>query len=65
MVQGSNAIAENLLWYRGDLNVDEIHEVIPITEKYGLRHPQEGTVVAHFNASEERKAAIIDQLRKG
>ncbi len=49
----------------GDLNVDEIHEVIPITEKYGLRHPQEGTVVAHFNASEERKAAIIDQLRKG
>lgn len=49
----------------GDLNVDEIHEVIPITEKLGLRHPQEGTVVAHFNATEERKAVIIDQLRKG
>ncbi|MBK9543813.1 MAG: Glu/Leu/Phe/Val dehydrogenase [Bacteroidetes bacterium] len=49
----------------GDLNVDEIHDVIPITEKLGLRHPQEGTVVAHFNATEERKAAIIDQLRKG
>ncbi|HRU49861.1 MAG TPA: Glu/Leu/Phe/Val dehydrogenase dimerization domain-containing protein, partial [Bacilli bacterium] len=24
----------------GDLNVDEIHDVIPITEKFGLRHPQ-------------------------
>jgi glutamate dehydrogenase/leucine dehydrogenase len=23
----------------GDLNVDEIHDVIPITEQYGLRHP--------------------------
>lgn len=49
----------------GDLNVDEIHEVIPITEKFGLRHPQEGTVVGHFNATEERKAAIIGQLQKG
>lgn len=49
----------------GDLNVDEIHDVIPITEKLGLRHPQEGTVVAHFNATEERKSAIIEQLRKG
>ena len=39
----------------GDLNVDEIHDVIPITEKYGLKHPQEGTVVAHLNISEEKK----------
>lgn len=32
----------------GDLNVDEIHEVIPITEKLGLFHPQEGVVNGHF-----------------
>ena len=32
----------------GDLNVDEIHEVIPITEKLGLFHPQEGVVKGHF-----------------
>ena len=34
----------------GDLNVDEIHEVIPITEKYGLLHPQEGVVNGHFHS---------------
>jgi glutamate dehydrogenase/leucine dehydrogenase len=49
----------------GDLNVDEIHDVIPITERFGLRHPQEGTVVAHFNAAEEQKSRIIGQLRQG
>ena len=26
----------------GDLNVDEIHEVIPMTEDSGIWHPQEG-----------------------
>jgi glutamate dehydrogenase/leucine dehydrogenase len=49
----------------GDLNVDEIHDVIPITEKYGLRHPQEGTVVAHFDYNDADKAAIIKQLQVG
>ncbi|MBK6990127.1 MAG: amino acid dehydrogenase [Bacteroidetes bacterium] len=49
----------------GDLNVDEIHDVIPITEKYGLKHPQEGTVVAHLNVSEEKKERIIRQLQVG
>lgn len=49
----------------GDLNVDEIHEVIPITAAQGLRHPQEGTVVAHFNVNEEQKTRIIEQLRLG
>jgi hypothetical protein len=32
----------------GDLNVDELHDVIPITERYGLRHPQEGVVMGHI-----------------
>lgn len=49
----------------GDLNIDEIHDVIPITEKLGLRHPQEGTVVAHFNTNEEQKSTIIRQLQIG
>ncbi len=49
----------------GDLNVDEIHDVIPITEKYGLKHPQEGTVVAHLKVSEEKKERIIRQLQVG
>lgn len=49
----------------GDLNVDEIHDVIPITEKLGLKHPQEGTVVAHWNVSDEQKERIIKQLQTG
>ena len=49
----------------GDLNIDEIHEVIPITEKYGLQHPQEGTVVGHFNPTPEEKNRMITNLREG
>jgi glutamate dehydrogenase/leucine dehydrogenase len=49
----------------GDLNVDEIHQVIPITESYGLWHPQEGIVNGHFNASEPQKIRKIGQLRQG
>jgi glutamate dehydrogenase/leucine dehydrogenase len=49
----------------GDLNVDEIHEVIPITESYGLWHPQEGIVNGHFHANEPQKIQKIGQLRQG
>jgi glutamate dehydrogenase/leucine dehydrogenase len=34
----------------GDLNIDELHEVIPITESLGLSHPQEGVVKGSPNA---------------
>ncbi|MFN4122413.1 MAG: Glu/Leu/Phe/Val dehydrogenase dimerization domain-containing protein [Flavobacteriales bacterium] len=49
----------------GDLNVDEIHEVIPITEAYGLLHPQEGVVNGHFGAANQDKVKTIEQLRAG
>jgi glutamate dehydrogenase/leucine dehydrogenase len=49
----------------GDLNVDEIHEVIPITETYGLWHPQEGIVNGHYKANEPQKIRKIGQLRQG
>ena len=49
----------------GDLNVDEIHEVIPITEGYGLWHPQEGVVNGHYNASKPDKIKKIGRLRQG
>lgn len=49
----------------GDLNVDELHEVIPITEEYGLMHPQEGVVTGHFGQNGTDKARIIGQLRTG
>jgi glutamate dehydrogenase/leucine dehydrogenase len=49
----------------GDLNVDEIHEVIPITEEYGLWHPQEGVVTGHYCATEPQKIQKLGQLRQG
>lgn len=35
----------------GDMNVDQIQDVIAITEKYGLLHPQEGVMRGHFGLS--------------
>jgi glutamate dehydrogenase/leucine dehydrogenase len=49
----------------GDLNVDEIHEVIPITEKYGLLHPQEGVVNGHFHSNPTIRQQQIDNLKNG
>lgn len=49
----------------GDLNVDEIHEVIPITEDCGVWHPQEGVFNGHFQPTEAQKVKRIGNLRLG
>lgn len=49
----------------GDLNVDEIHEVIPHTEDVGIWHPQEGVFTGHFKPTEPQKVNRIGQLRQG
>jgi len=49
----------------GDLNVDELKDVIPITEDLGLWHPQEGVVHGHFHSNKGDKINIIGQLRYG
>ena len=49
----------------GDLNVDETHEVIPITEESGVWHPQEGVFNGHFKPTEADKINRIGQLRQG
>ena len=49
----------------GDLNVDEIHEVIPMTEACGVWHPQEGVFNGHFQPTEADKINRIGQLRQG
>jgi glutamate dehydrogenase/leucine dehydrogenase len=49
----------------GDLNVDEIHEVIPITEESGVWHPQEGVFEGHFKPTPADKINRIGQLRHG
>lgn len=49
----------------GDLNVDELKDVVPITEDLGLWHPQEGIVMGHLKPSEGQKINVIGQLRYG
>ncbi len=49
----------------GDLNVDEVVEVIPITEDVGVWHPQEGVFNGHFKPTEADKINRIGQLRLG
>lgn len=49
----------------GDLNVDEIHEVIPMTENNGVWHPQEGVFNGHFKPNDAQKVKRIGNLRMG
>lgn len=59
-------ILKNYYGTGGDLNVDEIHDVIPITAQLGLLHPQEGVVNGYFkNYSPEDKLKAISRLQEG
>jgi len=49
----------------GDLNVDEVNDVIPLTERHGLWHPQEGVVAGHFRPSTSELIQKVGQLRLG
>lgn len=49
----------------GDLNVDEVHEVIPIIQSLGLEHPQEGIVRGHVLQHGGDFEAVIDALNHG
>lgn len=49
----------------GDLNIDEITDVIPLTKQYGLWHPQEGVLSGHFDVRENGRIHQIGQLRYG
>jgi len=49
----------------GDLNVDEMQDVVPITESHGLWHPQEGVVNGHFGGGTRELIQRVGQLREG
>lgn len=49
----------------GDLNVDEVAEVIPTFERLGLHHPQEGIVRGHLAPGRERFRRIARSLKEG
>ena len=58
-------ILKNYYGTGGDLNVDEVNDVIPITESYGLWHPQEGIVNGHYIPSKPEKIHMVGRLRQG
>ncbi|MFN0214774.1 MAG: Glu/Leu/Phe/Val dehydrogenase dimerization domain-containing protein [Saprospiraceae bacterium] len=58
-------ILKNYYGTGGDLNVDELKDVVPITEALGLWHPQEGIVRGHLKASDGQQINLLGQLRFG
>ena len=49
----------------GDMNVDEVEEVIPFCKNEGILFPLEGIVNGHFKLTGEEKNKIISQLSTG
>ena len=49
----------------GDMNVDEVHEVMPMCEEQGILFPLEGIVNGHHRKDEVGKMKIINQLKIG
>ncbi len=49
----------------GDMNVDEVHDVIPMCEEQGILFPLEGVVNGHYKRNEATKIDIINQLKEG
>jgi glutamate dehydrogenase (NAD(P)+) len=49
----------------GDLNVDEVREVIPLCSEIGLLHPQQGLARGHFGLREEDLTRRLAGVRDG
>ncbi len=49
----------------GDLNVDQVSDVIPACRRLGLLHPQEGVLRGHLAADDARLPAILERLDRG
>ncbi|WP_458735596.1 Glu/Leu/Phe/Val dehydrogenase dimerization domain-containing protein [Zobellella taiwanensis] len=49
----------------GDLNVCEVKDVVPLTERHGIWHPQEGVVNGHFKPTVSEQIQKLGQLRLG
>ena len=49
----------------GDMNVDEVEEVIPICKENDIFFPLEGVLRGHYKKDEEGTMKIVQQLSKG
>jgi len=61
--QALDPLLKNYYGTGGDLNVDEIHEVIPFTLANDLQHPQQGVVQGHYGRL--GREMRLSQLREG
>lgn len=49
----------------GDLNIDEVLDVIPAFERLGLHHPQEGVVRGHLHPDDRQFRTIMSRMQAG
>ena len=63
--QAAKPILKNYYGTGGDMNVDEVHEVITFCKDEGILFPLEGIVSGHFKLTGEKKTKIINQLTQG
>jgi glutamate dehydrogenase/leucine dehydrogenase len=49
----------------GDLNVDEVLDVIPAFDRIGLLHPQEGVVRGHLHPEEPQFRTVMSRMQQG
>ena len=49
----------------GDMNVDEVHDVIPICKENKILFPLEGVIRGHYKKNEDGTYKIINQLSEG
>jgi len=49
----------------GDMNLDEVEEVIPMCKEEGIIFPLEGVINGHHRKDEQGKIKIINQLSRG
>ena len=49
----------------GDMNVDEVEEVIPYCNEINIEFPLEGIINGHFSKKNTNKKLLLDQLSKG
>lgn len=62
------AVAPLMKFYygtNGDLHVNELNEIVPLTEQVGVLHPWEGVFSGHYKSDHDDKLKRIDQLRSG
>jgi glutamate dehydrogenase/leucine dehydrogenase len=63
--KAAKPILRNYYGTGGDMNVDEVDEVIPFCKDEGILFPLEGVINGHFKLKGERKTKIINQLIQG